>query len=149
MIEFTLDPRLAADTHAVIDAPLCAVRLMDDARYPWLILVPRRPGLRELHELSSSDGARLWQESAAVSRALMTITGGHKLNVAALGNVVSQLHVHHVVRFEGDDAWPGPVWGAHPRRPYPPEQSRQWVRDLRAALTALQTGARREDQDAR
>jgi diadenosine tetraphosphate (Ap4A) HIT family hydrolase len=134
MTEFTLDPQLAADTFAVCAAPLCAVRLMNDARYPWLILVPRRNGLRELHELSTTELSRFWTESTHVARALMDLTDGDKLNVAALGNVVAQLHVHHVVRFQGDDAWPGPVWGAHPRRPYPAEAADRFLTDLRAVL---------------
>lgn len=136
MPEFTLDPRLAADTLAVCTAPLCTVRLMNDARYPWLILVPRRNGLRELHELTTTELGRFWGESTHVARALMAFTGGDKLNVAALGNVVAQLHVHHVVRFHGDDAWPGPVWGAHPRRPYAAEAADKLVNDLRAVLPA-------------
>jgi diadenosine tetraphosphate (Ap4A) HIT family hydrolase len=116
---FALDPRLAADTVAVGDAALCRVLLMDDARWPWLILVPRRAGLRELHELRGEDRERLWAESAAVAGALEAHEPPGKLNVAALGNVVAQLHLHHVLRHPGDPAWPGPVWGFGTRSSHP------------------------------
>ncbi|MCG3171002.1 MAG: hypothetical protein CALGDGBN_02574 [Pseudomonadales bacterium] len=112
--DFELHPALAADCAVVGDLPLCRVLLMGDRNYPWLILVPRRPGLREIHDLAPADLARFWAESALLGRALMAHFGGHKLNVAALGNVVPQLHVHHIVRFTGDPAWPRPVWGVVP-----------------------------------
>ncbi|HEX4873242.1 MAG TPA: HIT domain-containing protein [Nevskiaceae bacterium] len=115
---FTLHPRLAADTHWVADWPLCRLLLMDDAQYPWAILVPRRAGLRELYQLDAADRAQLLAESCALGEALMRQFGGHKLNVAALGNLVPQLHLHHVVRQEGDPAWPAPVWGRAPPQPY-------------------------------
>lgn len=138
MSTFTLDRRLAADTLPVLEAALCSIRLMNDARYPWLVLIPRHPGLRELYELDRDDIARFWHESATVSRVLMQHTQGHKLNVAALGNVVAQLHVHHVVRFPGDDAWPGPVWGKHPPTPYEPEVAQQTISVLHDGLRELQ-----------
>jgi diadenosine tetraphosphate (Ap4A) HIT family hydrolase len=116
---FALDARLAADTVLVGDAALCRVLLMDDARWPWLILVPRRVGLTELHELGGEDRTRLWAESAAVAEAMLAQTPPGKLNVAALGNVVAQLHLHHVLRQPGDPAWPGPVWGFGTRSPHP------------------------------
>ncbi|MEE4380902.1 MAG: HIT domain-containing protein [Pseudomonadales bacterium] len=116
---FALDARLAADTVLVGDAALCRVLLMDDARWPWLILVPRRVGLTELHELGGEDRTRLWAESAAVAEAMLAPAPPGKLNVAALGNVVAQLHLHHVLRQPGDPAWPGPVWGFGTRSPHP------------------------------
>ncbi|WP_029888769.1 HIT domain-containing protein [Polycyclovorans algicola] len=137
MPTFSIDPRLAADTLPLLEAALCSIRLMNDARYPWLILVPRRANLRELFELNDSDLARFWFESATVSRILMAHAQGEKLNVAALGNVVPQLHVHHVVRFASDAAWPAPVWGRHPSLPYAPEAARQRIDALRHDLQVL------------
>ncbi len=115
---FELDSRLKKDTLRLASWPLCEVLLMNDSQYPWVILVPRRVGLRELFELTEKDQQMYWAESMALSKLLMDVFSGHKLNVAALGNVVSQLHIHHVVRFEGDAAWPGPVWGKVPAKPY-------------------------------
>jgi diadenosine tetraphosphate (Ap4A) HIT family hydrolase len=121
MSKFRLDPTLAADTLTIAHWPLCNVLLMNEALYPWLILVPRRQGVRELYELSRED-RHLWlEESLALGHWLMEEFNGDKLNVAALGNVVAQLHIHHVVRFRTDPAWPGPVWGQHPRKPYSPD----------------------------
>lgn len=116
--QFELDSRLKKDTLHLASWPLCEVLLMNDSQYPWVILVPRRTGLRELFELTEKDQQMYWAESMALSKLLMAVFTGHKLNVAALGNVVSQLHIHHVVRFEGDAAWPGPVWGKVPAKPY-------------------------------
>ena len=117
---FALDPRLAADTHPLARWPLCEVQLMDDARYPWLILVPRVDGARDVIDLDGAVRALLWQEIDAASMAVRDLFAPDKLNVAALGNVVEQLHVHVVARYRGDDAWPAPVWGAHPRQPRDP-----------------------------
>lgn len=110
--EFRLDPRLVADTWAVVEWPLSSVRLMDHWDYPWFILVPRRPHLRELHELGVEDATQLARESRALARAMEQAFVPRALNVAKLGNIVEPLHLHHVARFEGDPAWPGPVWGA-------------------------------------
>ena len=115
---FALHPRLEADTVAVGDWPLCRVLLMNDAQYPWFILVPRREGAREIYQLSDADQAQLLRESSQLSRALMQAFRGDKLNVAALGNVVPQLHLHHIVRYASDPAWPGAVFGRHPPQPY-------------------------------
>ncbi|MCK5909112.1 MAG: HIT domain-containing protein [Caulobacter sp.] len=137
MAEFTLDPAFVATSHAVIDLPLCAVRLQDDARYPWLVLIPRRPGLRELEDLSPTDRAQLLEEILYAGSAVRAVgatlgLGVDKLNVGALGNVTAQLHVHVVGRRSGDPAWPGPVWGHSPADAYPAQ-----VRD--AATTAART----------
>ncbi len=118
MKDFELDSRLEGDCQYVLDWPLCRVLLMRDARYPWFILVPRRPDLRELCQLDDDDYAQFGSESRRLSQYLLDSTGAPKLNVAALGNVVAQLHIHHIARFHDDDAWPGPVWGALPARPY-------------------------------
>ena len=109
--DFALDPRLAADTVAVIGLPLCDVRLMNDARYAWLVLVPRRAGLVEIDDLPAGEQAVLWQEVNRAGKALRAVVPCDKLNLGALGNIVRQLHVHVIARCEGDAAWPGPVWG--------------------------------------
>lgn len=117
-MSWALHERLAADTHALGDFPLCRLLLMNDANYPWFILVPRRAGAREIYRLDEADQRQLLAESSQLSQAIMEAYGGEKLNVAALGNMVPQLHLHHVVRFAGDPAWPAPVWGKHPPKPY-------------------------------
>lgn len=130
----TLDPRLAADTFAVVTLTLCDVRLMDDARYPWLVLVPRRVGAVEVLDLGDTDRTALWVEVEHCARVLRDLHRPDKLNVAALGNVVAQLHVHVIARFEGDDAWPRPVWGVHPPRRYPPADAAGRLSALAHAL---------------
>ncbi len=115
---FPLHPRLAADTAFVADRPLSRILLMNDARYRWLILVPRRADITELHELGASDRATLTEEIATTSRTLKQLTGAPKINIGALGNLVTQLHVHIVARGPGDPAWPGPVWGHSPAVAY-------------------------------
>ncbi len=115
---FELHPQLHADTHFVCDLELSRVLLMDDARYAWLILVPRRRGMRDWIDLPPADQHRLLDEIALCSQALRAIVRPDKLNVAALGNVVPQLHVHLIARHVGDAAWPKPVWGVGERAPY-------------------------------
>lgn len=131
---FELDPRLAADCFVLGDWPLSRVLLMNDAQYPWVILVPRRAGVREIHDLDAADQHRLVDESAQLGRTLLQMFDGHKLNVAALGNIVPQLHLHHIVRFRDDAAWPAPVWGRLPRAPYALADATQRMAALRAAL---------------
>lgn len=109
--DFVLDPRLANDTAFVCDWALSRVLLMNDARFPWLVLVPRRAGAVEVFDLSPADQALLWREVAHAALLLKGASGCRKVNVGALGNIVSQLHIHIVARNEGDFAWPGPVWG--------------------------------------
>jgi diadenosine tetraphosphate (Ap4A) HIT family hydrolase len=133
---FALDPRLAADTLAVADLPLSAVRLMNDATYPWLILVPRREGAVEIVDLLPEDRVQLMEEIAAISDVLRAMTRCEKLNVAALGNMVPQLHVHVIGRFAGDPAWPGPVWGKAPAQPYAEAPREGFIAALRARLSA-------------
>lgn len=115
---FALDARLAADTVAVADLALCRVLLMKDARFPWLILVPRRAGVSEILDLAAADHAQLWAEITQAAAALRAEIQPLKLNIGALGNIVRQLHVHIVARFDGDAAWPGPVWGSGAALPY-------------------------------
>ena len=115
---WALDPQLARDTTAVGDLPLCRVQLTNDANYPWLLLVPRRLHVVEIVDLDAVEQAQLMGEIAEAARALKAVTGCDKINVAALGNVVAQLHVHVIARSRNDAAWPKPVWGAVPARAY-------------------------------
>jgi diadenosine tetraphosphate (Ap4A) HIT family hydrolase len=131
---FTLDPRLAQDTIPLGDLPLSRVLLMNDANYPWLILVPRRPNLVELIDLDDAGQVTLMSEIARAARALKEITACDKLNVAALGNIVRQLHVHVIVRRHGDPAGTAPVWGAVPARPYAAAERERLAGALRVAL---------------
>ncbi|WP_027485673.1 HIT family protein [Rhodanobacter sp. OR87] len=133
---FALDPRLAADTRAVASLPLCELLLMDDARWPWLILVPRRAGLVEIADLHGDEQAVLWQEANRAAAALRAVTPCDKLNLGALGNIVRQLHVHVIARVEGDPAWPGPVWGHGVRVARDDEGAAVLIAALRHALTA-------------
>jgi diadenosine tetraphosphate (Ap4A) HIT family hydrolase len=128
---FRLDLRLATDTVLVADWTLCRVLLMDDARFPWLVLVPRRPGLVEIDDLDEDDCGRLMHEIRRAMQALRGVIECDKLNIGALGDIVRQLHVHVVARREGDAAWPGPVWGHGPAQRYLPEARDKLVAALR------------------
>ncbi len=130
---FQLHPRLAKDTLVVGDLPLCRLLLMNDARFPWCLLVPRQASLRELHDLSAADLGRLTTEVVSVSRALETHCRTFKINLGALGNLVPQLHVHVVGRREDDDAWPGPVWGHGQAMPYEETEAARLRKVLQAA----------------
>jgi diadenosine tetraphosphate (Ap4A) HIT family hydrolase len=130
---FALDPRLAADCLAVARLSLCEVLLMNDRRFPWLILVPRRANAAEIIDLAAPDRSALFAEIVTASTALKRITGCDKLNVGALGNIVRQLHVHVVARFERDAAWPGPVWGSGAAVKYGPGEAEQLIGSLAAA----------------
>lgn len=132
MNDFVLDPRLAADTHPVMDWPLSTVLLMDDARYPWIILVPRVGNVGEWFDLRAVDQAQLSREALSLAAQVKTLTGARKMNVAALGNMVAQLHVHVVARFEGDAAWPGPVWGVGTKTLYAAEARVAMIAQLKA-----------------
>lgn len=131
---FELHPQLQADCHLIGDLPLCRALLMDDSLYPWVILVPRTPGVTELYQLSEEQRSQLAEESARVAKTMAASFGADKMNVAALGNVVPQLHIHHIARFRTDSAWPAPVWGAAQRQPYAPQAASARVETLRAAL---------------
>lgn len=115
---FKLDEQLEKDTVHLASFELCEVLLATDSNYPWVILVPRKENLTELHQLEDDELQTFWAESAFVSKHLEIHFQAHKLNVAALGNVVKQLHVHHVVRYHTDIAWPKPVWGVAESKPY-------------------------------
>jgi len=131
---FVLDPRLAADTCPVTSLPLCDVLLMNDARYPWLILVPRQADLVEIADLGDGDQTALWSEVNHAAAALRLVAPCEKLNIGALGIIVRQLHIHVVARNQGDAAWPGPVWGHGKAEPYSPAARVALTDDLRQAL---------------
>jgi diadenosine tetraphosphate (Ap4A) HIT family hydrolase len=133
---FALDPRLAADTCLVASLPLCDVQLMNDARYAWLVLVPRRGALVEIADLSDDDQALLWREVNLAARALRAVAPCDKLNLGVLGNIVRQLHVHVVARCQGDAAWPGPVWGHGQAQPYAEDALHERLAAVRHALEA-------------
>ena len=134
--DWHLDPQLAADTHPVAQLPLSELRLMDDANHPWLILVPRVAGAVEWIDLDDAAQAGLTREIALASRALQSAFKPHKLNVAALGNMVPQLHVHVIARYRDDIAWPRPVWGTATAKPYTPEALVERISILQRALPA-------------
>jgi diadenosine tetraphosphate (Ap4A) HIT family hydrolase len=128
------DPRLAEDCALIAEWDLCSVLLMKDATYPWCILVPRRAEISEIYHLSAADQQQLSIESARLAETLMTLFDGHSMNIAALGNVVAQLHIHHVVRYRHDPTWPAPVWGAQAVQPYSEEALQQRIESIRQAL---------------
>ena len=134
---FRIDPRLEADSLPLVDLPLCTVRLMNDQRFPWLLLIPRRPGMAEVLDLSEFDQQQLWFEMRRAAAVLDTLFAPDKLNLAALGNQVRQLHVHVLGRFESDAAWPGPVWGAGKAVPYAASAAESMVAQLRSELVAI------------
>jgi diadenosine tetraphosphate (Ap4A) HIT family hydrolase len=131
---FKLHAQLAKDCAFVCDLPLCQVLLLNDRQYPWLILVPRIAEIKEIIDLSASQQQLLWQESAHVSTVLQTLYKGDKLNVAALGNMVPQLHIHHIVRYTSDVSWPKPVWGQVPAIPYEADALTERLREIRSCL---------------
>jgi len=133
---FILATRLQEDTWLIGDFPLCRLLLSNDSNYPWFILVPRREGISELFQLDDVDQQLMWAETTALAGVLKELFTADKMNVATLGNVVSQLHMHVIARYASDAAWPGPVWGKHPAKPYS-EADVQVIRDkLKAGLGA-------------
>jgi diadenosine tetraphosphate (Ap4A) HIT family hydrolase len=133
---YELHPQLAVDTHPVASFALSELRLMDDSNYPWLVLVPRAVDARELVDLDAGQRHQLSDEVDQASRLLRDAFAPFKLNVAALGNLVPQLHVHVIARFEGDPAWPAPVWGRVAARPYTPEALVERINTLNEYLRA-------------
>lgn len=131
---FALDARLEADSDQLMWLGLCELRVMNDRRWPWLVLVPQRPDILEIHDLTPLDQAMLTFETNMVAQALKRITDCTKINSGALGNVVRQLHVHVVARNEGDPGWPGPVWGYGMREPYSRTEFYRFAERLKAAL---------------
>jgi diadenosine tetraphosphate (Ap4A) HIT family hydrolase len=127
---FELHPRLEADCISIGSFPLCRLLLMNDSNYPWFILVPRRAGIREIFELSEDDQRQLLWESSSLSRLIADHFKADKINVAALGNMVPQLHIHHIVRYESDPAWPAPVWGHTLAEPYSEQKLSELVKTV-------------------
>jgi len=121
MSVFVLHPQLAKDSELVTELDLCSLRLIKDANYPWLILVPRVADISDVIDLSDAQQQTLWQESSLLSRALKHLFTPDKLNIAALGNMVPQLHLHHIVRYQHDVSWPKPIWGQVPFKAYTDE----------------------------
>lgn len=132
---FVLADQLKNDTLTIGDFPLCRLLLMNDRNYPWFILVPRREDVSELFQLDEEDQRQLWQETTSLAEILKDTFAADKMNVATLGNVVSQLHMHVIVRRKGDPAWPAPVWGKQPAQPYS-EEELQGVREKLALVLA-------------
>ena len=134
---FSLHQRLTTDTHSLGKSRLCELRLMNDSTWPWIILVPMRDNAREIYQLEEADQQRLLWESSELSRAMMELFAGDKLNVAALGNMVPQLHLHHIVRYQDDPAWPGPVWGVQPPVTYGEAELARVRELLKSVLASL------------
>jgi len=135
MSDWVLDQKLADDSVFVVDLPLSQLRLINDSRFPWLVLVPRVSNIEEIFQLSDEDQQQLLQESSQLAKVLSTSFKADKLNVAALGNVVRQLHVHHIVRYADDCCYPSPVWGIGEAVPYQELELRQRLDELRSALS--------------
>lgn len=139
---YQLHPRLEQDTIRLGQFDLCDVLLMNDARYPWVILVPKRADITEVFQLSNDEQQQLMAESTFVARQLAEMVSADKMNIAMLGNVVSQLHIHHVARFTTDAVWPDPIWGKGQAVPYNEEESEAICQQLKAVLANfLQDGA--------
>ena len=136
MSSFELHAQLAADTAPLVSLPLCEVRLMQDARYPWLILIPKVAEVTDLYQLSSSQRHQLSDEIQLCSTGLLAVTEPFKLNVAALGNMVAQLHIHIIARNQDDPAWPGPVWGVGSAEPYTDADLQTLTDKMQAAIEA-------------
>lgn len=134
MTDFVLDSVLAGDSLPICDLPLCSVRLIRDTNFPWLLLVPRRANASEIIDLPEPERATLMTEIALACEALRACVACDKLNVAALGNQVAQLHIHIVARRRGDAVWPKPVWGQLPAAPYEPDAAEALIARLRDAL---------------
>ena len=134
-MSFQLHPQLEADTHLICRTENCQILLMDDARFPWIVLVPEVADIRELYELKARQQQQAYQSILRISKSLAEYSNADKMNVAALGNQVPQLHIHIIARYETDAAWPGPVWGVGQAEPYRPDQLQQRLSDLGATLS--------------
>ena len=139
MTFFVLHPQLEKDSELVTELMLCSVRLINDINYPWLILVPKVDNISDVIDLSDVQQRMLWQESALVSRALKHLFTPDKLNVAALGNMVPQLHLHHIVRYKNDLSWPKPIWGQVPSTAY---SDKQLAKQIKLIKTEIETETR-------
>lgn len=131
-MRFALHSDLKRDGIEMGEFALCQVLLINDSHYPWFVLVPKRADICDTIDLEAADYAALWEESRLFSRAIMAAFSGEKLNVAALGNMTPQLHIHHIVRYTSDVAWPAPIWGKHPLTPYVDAQ----IKTMKSKLAA-------------
>ena len=129
---FYIHPQLEKDTFLLGRFPLSIALLMNDMNWPWIVLVPEREGAREIYDMYESDQVQLLRESASLARAMALGFAAEKMNIAMLGNVVPQLHVHHIVRHNNDPAWPAPVWGKLPARPYSPAERDAMINKLKS-----------------
>jgi diadenosine tetraphosphate (Ap4A) HIT family hydrolase len=134
-MSFNLDPRLESSSFLIQDLPLCQLRLKNDSRFPWVMLIPRRHAIVELFDLSEEDQHQLWIETVATSRMIHQLTSAHKMNMEALGNKVSQLHIHIIARHEEDAAWPESVLGCAGALEYTPEAARQVISKITTYFT--------------
>jgi len=134
MNDFSLNKQLIKDCYEVCDLSLSKVLLMDDANFPWCILVPRRDAVSEIFQLNEADQLQCQRESTKLAKIMMDIFNADKMNVTALGNVVNQLHIHHIARFKTDAAWPSPVWGKLTATPYEKAEANKIINDLREQL---------------
>jgi len=131
-----LHPQLEQDCFVLGCFPLSVLLLMNDSRYPWFVLVPQRQGISEIHQLSDQDQQQLMRESSVLAGCIETEFNADKINIAALGNVVPQLHIHHIVRYRNDPAWPAPVWGKFPALAYSQQDSDALYLRIRTLLSA-------------
>ncbi len=134
MGDFELNNRIRADSHMASVLGLCQLRLMNDRRWPWLLLIPQRPGIEEVFELTPLDQTLLTFETCETARALKRVTHCEKINIGALGNHVRQLHIHVIARNPGDPAWPGPAWAVGNAEPYEPKSAADLIAALIDAL---------------
>ncbi len=131
---FQLHPRLQQDSLAIGQFSLSELRLINDSQYPWFILVPRRHNISEVYQLAEKDQQLLQQESSLLAKTLVELFTADKLNIAAIGNIVPQLHIHHIVRYKTDIAWPAPIWGKFDTVPYSTQQLEERVKLIKSAF---------------
>lgn len=136
MNKFQLDSRLAADSFLIGHFELCELRLINDSRWPWLVLVPKIAGAEEIHETSPDQQAQIANETAITAKALKQMMGCEKINSAAIGNIVRQLHIHVIARNENDTNWPGPVWGFGKSQPYDNDKKALVINQIQKAFSA-------------
>lgn len=132
-----LHPQLAKDCEVIGEFPLCKLLLMRDANYPWFILVPMREAVTEIYQLTDEDQQQLLRESGIIAKMLVEVFAADKINIGALGNIVPQLHVHHIARYRNDPAWPAPVWGHAKPREYSPDALAAVIAKVNTALADL------------
>lgn len=137
MENFQLHELLVKDCIELVDLPLCKLLLMNDSQYPWFVLVPRVENVQDIYQLDWEQQQQFLNESSMMSEVLMQLYSGDKMNVAALGNVCPQLHVHHIVRFKSDSAWPKPVWGLNPLLPYSNEEIEKIKHQVLSQISAI------------